>query len=76
MDYIDCATIQSFLKNLEVPPLTEDEENKLTQDEVAERETLGANIQQLQNIGLQIDHCVMVSSGTEYIVRRPFEKLP
>ena len=47
MDYIDCATIQSFLEKLEVPPLTEDEENKLTQDEVDERETLGANIQQL-----------------------------
>ena len=40
MSYIDCVALASFLQNLELPPLTQDEENQLMEDEQAKQETL------------------------------------
>ena len=60
MASIDCANLVAFLQNLQLPPLTQEEENQLTEDKRAERERLATHIRQLHNIGLRIDHCAMV----------------
>ena len=52
MPYIDCTKLASLLQNLELPPLTQDEENQLTEDEQEKREILAINIQQHQKMGL------------------------
>ena len=38
MASIDCAELVAFLQNLQLPPLTQEEENQLTEDKQAERE--------------------------------------
>ena len=77
MDYIDAPAISSFIFALELPPPPNDnEENPMTADEQAERASLQANIEQLQHIATRIDHSALVSLGTAYKGRSPFEKLP
>ena len=60
MGHVDTAEIASLLFALELPPLTKDQENNLTDDERANREKLARHIERLHNIGMRINHCAMV----------------
>ena len=57
---ISSNEVAKFLLELQLPPLTEDQERNLTDDEQANRERLAAQIQKLHNIAIRIEHCAMV----------------
>ena len=60
MGHVSSNEVAKFLWELQLPPLTKDQENNLTDDERANRESLDEHIKKLKNIALRIEHDVMV----------------